>query len=87
MNIIASMGRLGRREMLIIAVSLCIRLGLVLTSNQIDHVVEGQPMLQDGIPEVLRQAPKAIQQIFGSAITSGGLCALVLNLVLPQNQS
>ncbi len=68
-NIIASMGRLGRREILIIAVSLGIGLGLAF------------------VPEVLSQTPKAIQQIFGSAITSGGLSALVLNLILPRNKS
>jgi len=68
-NIISSMGRLGRREMLIIAVSLGIGLGLAF------------------VPEVLSQTPKAIQQIFGSAITSGGLAALILNLVLPKTDS
>ena len=68
-NIIASMGRLGRREILIIAVSLGVGLGLAF------------------VPEVLSHTPKAIQQIFGSAITSGGLCALILNLVLPKNKS
>ena len=68
-NIIASMGRLGRREILIIAVSLGIGLGLAF------------------VPEVLSQTPKAIQQIFGSAITSGGLSALILNVVLPRSQS
>ena len=68
-NIIASMGRLGRREILIIAVSLGIGLGLAF------------------VPEVLSHTPKAIQQIFGSAITSGGLSALILNLVLPRSQS
>ena len=67
-NIIASMGRLRRREILIIAVSLGIGLGLAF------------------VPEVLSQTPKAIQQIFGSAITSGGLAALILNLVLPRSQ-
>ncbi len=59
-NIIASMGPLGRREILIIAVSLGIGLGDAF------------------VPEVLSQTPKAIQQIFGSAITSGGLAALIL---------
>ena len=68
-NIIASMGRLGRREILIIAVSLGIGLGLAF------------------VPEVLSHTPKAIQQIFGSPITSGGLSALILNLVLPRTQS
>ncbi len=66
-NIISSMSHLGRREILIIAVSLGIGLGLAF------------------VPEVLSQTPKAIQQIFGSAITSGGLSALILNLVLPKD--
>jgi len=39
------------------------------------------------VPEVLSQTPKAIQQIFGSAITSGGLAALILNLILPKTES
>ena len=68
-NNIASMGRLGRREMLIVAVALGIGMGLAF------------------VPEVLSQTPKAIQQIFGSAITSGGLAALILNLVLPKTES
>tara|TARA_Y100001970_G_C14209865_1_gene846230 strand:+ start:989 stop:2341 length:1353 start_codon:yes stop_codon:yes gene_type:complete len=68
-NIIASMGRLGRREILIIAVSLGIGLGLAF------------------VPDVLQHAHDDVKRIFGSAITSGGLCALILNLVLPRNQS
>ena len=36
------------------------------------------------VPEFLGKAPKAIQQIFGSAITTGGLTALILNAVLPR---
>ena len=35
------------------------------------------------VPEFLSKAPKAIQQIFGSAVTTGGITALVLNTVLP----
>ena len=68
-NIIASMGRLGRREMLIVAVALGIGMGLAF------------------VPEVLSQTSKETQQIFGSAITSGGLAALILNLVLPKTES
>lgn len=34
-------------------------------------------------PELLSQLPKLVQNIFGSAITSGGLTAIILNLVLP----
>jgi xanthine permease XanP len=68
-NIIASMGPLGRREMLIVAVALGIGMGLAF------------------VPEVLSQTPKEIQQIIGSAITSGGFAALILNLVLPKTES
>jgi len=35
------------------------------------------------VPEFLSKAPKAIQQIFGSAITTGGISALLLNALLP----
>jgi len=38
------------------------------------------------VPEFLGKAPKAIQQILGSAITTGGLTALVLNAVLPRSK-
>ena len=34
-------------------------------------------------PEILGIFPKLIQQIFGSAITTGGLTAIFLNVVLP----
>ncbi|MCG8618841.1 MAG: purine permease [Desulfobacterales bacterium] len=34
-------------------------------------------------PEILQIFPKLIQQIFGSAITTGGLTAIFLNVVLP----
>ena len=34
--------------------------------------------------DMIIMAPKAIQQIFGSAITTGGLTALILNAVLPR---
>jgi xanthine permease XanP len=35
------------------------------------------------VPEFLSKAPKAIQQIFGSAVTTGGITALLLNTFLP----
>jgi xanthine permease XanP len=35
------------------------------------------------VPEFLGKAPKAIQQIFGSAITTGGISALLLNIIMP----
>jgi xanthine permease XanP len=35
------------------------------------------------VPEFLNKAPKAIQQIFGSAVTTGGITALLLNAFLP----
>ncbi|MCP4351850.1 MAG: purine permease [Desulfobacterales bacterium] len=36
------------------------------------------------VPEFLSKAPEAIRQIFGSAVTTGGLTALILNIVLPR---
>ena len=36
-------------------------------------------------PEVLSHAPYIIKQIFGSAITTGGLTAIFLNIVLPRS--
>lgn len=34
-------------------------------------------------PELLRQMPTLVQTVFGSAITSGGLTAILMNLLLP----
>ncbi len=36
-------------------------------------------------PEVLSHAPSIVKQIFGSAITTGGLTAIFLNIVLPRS--
>lgn len=36
------------------------------------------------VPELLAQMPKLVQNIFGSAITSGGLAAILLTLLLPE---
>lgn len=38
-------------------------------------------------PELLSQMPQLVQNVFGSAITSGGLTAIVLNLLLPLEQT
>jgi xanthine permease XanP len=38
-------------------------------------------------PEVLGQMPKPVQNIFGSAITTGGLSAIILSLVLPEESA
>jgi xanthine permease XanP len=37
------------------------------------------------VPAILSHAPSLVQQIFGSAITTGGLTAIFLNIVLPQS--
>jgi NCS2 family nucleobase:cation symporter-2 len=34
-------------------------------------------------PEVLQQFPTEVQTLFGSALVTGGIAALVLNVVLP----
>jgi len=59
---------LTRRDMLIIAVSFGIGLGI------------------EAEPDFLQHLPKVIQNMFGSAITSGGIIAIILNLFLPHDQ-
>ena len=39
------------------------------------------------VPAILQNAPALIKQIFGSAITTGGLSAIILNIVLPRSLS
>jgi xanthine permease XanP len=39
------------------------------------------------VPELLHLMPKLVQNLFDSAITSGGITALVLCLVLPEPKS
>ncbi|WP_312081406.1 nucleobase:cation symporter-2 family protein [Pantoea septica] len=56
---------LGRREMLIVAVSFGLGLGV------------------EAVPEALRQFPPLVSQLFGHAVTTGGVLAILLNLVLP----
>ncbi|MEM8620049.1 MAG: nucleobase:cation symporter-2 family protein [Actinomycetota bacterium] len=64
-KIIASAGEIGRRELLILAVSLGLGLGVQL------------------VPEALQEFPDTVQTVLGSAITVGGLTALLLNVILP----
>ena len=59
---------LHRRNMLIVAISLGMGLGLGVAA----------------VPEVLRELPKALHNIFESPITVGALCAIVLNIFLPE---
>lgn len=37
------------------------------------------------VPEIVSEMPKLIQNIFGSAVTMGGISAIVLNTILPKN--
>lgn len=60
---------LNRRNMLVIAVSFGLGLGVMM------------------VPEALAQLPKILQNVFGSAITMGGLAAIILNLILPKNET
>jgi xanthine permease XanP len=64
-KILAEAG-LHRRNMLIVAISLGMGLGVA------------------AVPEVLRELPKALHNIFESPITVGALCAIVLNIFLPE---
>jgi xanthine permease XanP len=63
-RILASL-ELDRRNMLIMAVSFGLGLGVAM------------------VPDVLKEMPKLVQNIFGSAITTCGLSAIILNLCLP----
>lgn len=57
---------LDRRQVMIIAVSIGMGLGVTI------------------VPEVLSQMPELVKNIFGSSITTGGLTAILLSLVLPE---
>ena len=59
---------LGRREMLIVAVSFGIGLGV------------------EAVPEVLKQLPPLVSNLFGHAVTTGGILAMLLNIVLPSER-
>jgi xanthine permease XanP len=60
---------LGRREMLIVAVSFGLGLGV------------------EAVPDVLKQFPMIVTNLFGHAVTTGGILAIVLNVMLPSEQS
>lgn len=59
---------LERREMLIVAVSFGIGLGV------------------EAVPDVLKQFPLLVSNLFGHAVTTGGILAIVLNVVLPSER-
>jgi xanthine permease XanP len=59
---------LGRREMLIVAISFGIGLGV------------------EAVPDVLKQFPVLITNLFGHAVTTGGILAILLNIILPTEQ-
>ncbi|TLX56160.1 xanthine permease XanP [Stutzerimonas nosocomialis] len=66
---ILSQVKLDRRNMLIIAASLGIGLGIAAQ------------------PELLHQMPTLVQNLFESAITCGGLTAILLDLLLPREKA
>lgn len=61
---IVSSQNIGRKETLVLAVSLSLGLGVEL------------------MPDVLNNAPEAIKSIFASGITTGGLTAIIANMVI-----
>lgn len=65
-RIVASQ-QIGRKETLILAVSLSLGLGVEL------------------MPDILKYAPEAIKSIFSSGITTGGLAAIIANIVIRVN--
>jgi uracil-xanthine permease len=64
---ILSRTALGQRELLIVAISLGLGLGV------------------ETHPEALRSLPPTLGLILGSGISTGGMCALLLNLILPRS--
>lgn len=66
---IIAQNTLDRRNMLIIATSFGVGLGIAAQ------------------PELLRYMPKLVQSLFDSAITSGGVTAVVLSLILPRSRA
>lgn len=62
---IIAQNAMDRRNMLIVATSFGVGLGIAAA------------------PELLHQMPKLVQSLFDSAITSGGVTALLLSLILP----
>jgi xanthine permease XanP len=66
---ILSEAGLHRRNMLIVAISLGMGLGVA------------------AVPEVLRELPKALHNIFESPITVGAFCAILLSLFLPEEMA
>ncbi len=65
---IISTGKIDRRGMLILAISLGLGMGVQV------------------VPNVLDAMPTMIKTIFSSPITTGGLTALVLNIVIPREK-
>jgi xanthine permease XanP len=39
------------------------------------------------VPDVLSQMPKLVQAIFSSAITTGGLAAIIMSTLLPEDKT
>jgi xanthine permease XanP len=60
---------LDRRNLMILAVSFGLGLGVML------------------VPEIMNQMPKLLQSVFGSAVTTSGIAAIVMTLVLPESMS
>ena len=51
------------------------------TGREMGHLAQNGP---GGMPEVLRDLPKALHNIFESPITVGAFCAILLNIFLPE---
>ncbi len=67
-KIIAS-EELDRRNLMILAVSFGIGLGVML------------------VPEILEGTPKILQSVFGSPVTTSGIAAIIMTIVLPQTST
>ena len=61
--------KLTNRDMIILAVSLAMGLGVTL------------------VPDILKNMPQIVKNIFTSGITTGGIFAILLNVLLPKNKN
>lgn len=65
---ILSRVNLTNRDLIIIAVSLSMGLGVVV------------------VPDILKNMPEMVKNVFSSGITTGGIFAIVLNIIIPRDK-
>lgn len=87
--------RLDRRALLIIAVSLALGLGI----SQVPEFIQQFPASMrtiilsafaaagiSNVPEFVLAVPQFVADLLGSSLATGGLCAILLNLFIPETE-